>query len=313
MRGAASFRLGWSRVLSAPSPQARAVTAALAATTRAGVFGQQSRPLYASPLLSWRKDNVAGLIGGSSIAVATAAAPVRSRLHAAESMRMLSTPRPDHPNQVTIGKLRDNPGARKKKRRLGRGIGGGLGKTSGRGHKGQLSRSGGRGGRRGFEGGQNPLKTRIPKHGFRNKKHAYFALLDTLNLNKLLTWVKAGRLDTTQMITMKHLRDNGCIAKTIDKGVKLLATGKEQVDRPIQIEVSDASKAAIEAIEAAGGTVKRGYYNALGLRAHFKPDKFTIIPRRAAPPPRLAWKYPLHYKDVQAQLAARGEQTKASA
>jgi len=177
-----------------------------------------------------------------------------------------------------------------------------LGKTSGRGHKGQRARSGGKGGRRGFEGGQNPLKRRIPKRGFKNSKHAYLGLLTPLNLDRLFTWVKAGRLDTSQMITMKHLRDNGCVRKTLAKGVKLLAKGKEQVDRAISIEVSDASEEAIAAIEKAGGSVKRGYYNRLGLRAHLKPEKFLVIPRLAAPPPRLAWKYPLHYQDVQAQM-----------
>jgi len=109
------------------------------------------------------------------------------------------------------------------------------------------------------------------------------------------------------VITMKELRDCGCIAHNIKKGVKLLSRGSQLVDRPINIELTDASEKAKQAIAAKGGQVKIVYYNRLGLRALLKPDKFVSIPRLAAPPPKLMWKYPEHYKRVRAQLEAQGK------
>ncbi|KAJ1480900.1 ribosomal protein L18e/L15P, partial [Baffinella frigidus] len=174
--------------------------------------------------------------------------------------------------QIHLTNLRDNPGSRKKRRRVGRGIGSGRGKTATRGHKGQYSRAGNHG-LLGFEGGQTPLIRRHPKRGFHNK-HAFLSELAALNVDELMKFVKAGRLDTTKMITMKDLRDCGCIAKTVKKGIKLLSRGTKHIDRAVQVEVSDVSVKAREAIEAKGGTVKVAYYNRLGLRALLKPTKF---------------------------------------
>ena len=170
-------------------------------------------------------------------------------------------------SQVTLSSLRDNPGARKKKIRVGRGIGSGRGKTGGRGHKGQLSRAGNNG-RLGFEGGQTPITRRYPKRGF-NNPHAYLSELQPLNIDRLVRYVMAGRLDTSKTITMKHLRDCGCVDKKIDKGIKLLGknAGRVNLDKAIHIQVSDVSAKAREVIEKAGGSVQVSYFNALGLRA----------------------------------------------
>lgn len=101
---------------------------------------------------------------------------------------------------------------------------------------------------------------------------------------------------------MRDLYIAGAIRPKV--GLKLLAHGvHDKLDMPIHIEVTDCSKKAREIVEAAGGTVKIAYHNRLGLRAHLKPEKFEFIPRRAAPPPKLMWKYPEHYKDVEAQFA----------
>ncbi|EKX52737.1 hypothetical protein GUITHDRAFT_101888 [Guillardia theta CCMP2712] len=205
-------------------------------------------------------------------------------------------------SQVTLSDLRDNPGARPSKKRLGRGTGSGLGKTSGRGHKGQRARAGNHG-LLGFEGGQTPLMKKLPKFGHKNV-HAYISLLEGLNIDRLWSWIQQGRIDSSKLINMKVLRDTGCVGSNIKKGIKLLAKGKEltKIDRPLQIEVSDASAQAKRIIEEAGGKVIIAYYNRLGLRAMLKPEKFERIPRRAAPPPKLMWKYPLHYKQVQEQM-----------
>ena len=210
-------------------------------------------------------------------------------------------------SQLTLSDLKDNPGARKKKVRVGRGIGSGKGKTAGRGHKGQLSRAGNNG-RLGFEGGQTPITRRHPKRGFNNPR-SYLSALQPLNLDRLVRYVKAGRLDVTKTITMKHLRDCGCVGHKINKGIKLLAKNSADVDlgQPIHIQVSDVSQRARDVIEKAGGSVQVSYFNGLALRALLKPEKFESIPRLAAPPPRLMWKYPLHYQDVEAQLLAKAK------
>jgi len=208
---------------------------------------------------------------------------------------------------VTLSSLRDNAGARKKKVRIGRGIGSGKGKMGGRGHKGQLSRAGNNG-RLGFEGGQTPITRRYPKRGFTNQ-HPFLSELQPLNLDRLVRYVMAGRLDISKMITMKELRDSGCVGHKIDTGIKLLAKNASTVtlDKAIHIQVSDVSDKAKEAIEKAGGTVKVSYFNALALRALLKPENFETIPRLAAPPPRLLWKYPEHYKDVEIQILGKSK------
>jgi len=189
---------------------------------------------------------------------------------------------------LTLNKLSDNPGAVKKKRRVGRGVGSSKGKTCGRGHKGQKARSN-PGIHPGFEGGQTKLYKRIPKRGFTNI-HATPML--ALNLGTLQDFVDMGRLIPPKpdepALNLKDLVEAG-IAKnsSIKHGMKLLAKGKERLRTPLKLEVSRASRAAIEALEAVGGEVTTVHYNRLALRVLLKPHKFQVIPKFAAPPPKL--------------------------
>lgn len=148
---------------------------------------------------------------------------------------------------MKLNELRDNQGARPKSKRLGRGIGSGKGKTSGKGVKGQKARTGVS--LHGFEGGQMPLYRRLPKRGFVNLFRKEYA---PLNLGTLEAAIVAGRLDAGQPITEDTLRHAGLVrAKT--EGVRLLATG--EITRAITITVSGASASAIEAVQKAGGSV----------------------------------------------------------
>ncbi|KAL4854273.1 54S ribosomal protein L10 [Chlorella vulgaris] len=236
--------------------------------------------------------------GGSSPAVACAASTLLQRQQAApvvSATQLIScrwfTPMP--PRQaperefIALNNLKDNPGATHSIKRVGRGIGSGLGKTSGRGHKGQKARAG-RSPRLGFEGGQTPLRLRIPKRGFRNPHSRTYR---PINLDMLQQWVDEGRLPTDRTITMKDLRDSNCVGRKMGWGVKLLARGAQHIKAPLHLEVSQVSDVAKAAIEGAGGSVTKVYYNKLGLRALLKPDWFAakgrLLPRSARPPPKL--------------------------
>lgn len=195
-----------------------------------------------------------------------------------------------------LNNISDNPGAIKKKRRVGRGIGSSKGKTSGRGHKGQKARAG-RGVHPTFEGGQTKLYKRLPKRGFNNKVHA--EPMVPINVGTLQDYVDMGRLVPPKVddydapaLTMKDLVDAG-ITKTsaIKHGMKLLGDGANRVRTPLRIEISRASTSAIEAIENVGGEVTTVHYNRLALRALLRPQKFDILPKRAMPPPRLMTYY----------------------
>ncbi len=148
---------------------------------------------------------------------------------------------------MKLNKLSDNPKARKDRKRIGRGIGSGTGKTSGRGHKGQNSRSGVS--LKGFEGGQMPLNRRLPKRGFKNIFRKDFAIV---NLDRLQAAIDAGKLDPKKPVDAAALQTAGVVKKTHD-GVRLLAKGalKAKVD----ITVAGASKAAAAAVEKAGGSL----------------------------------------------------------
>lgn len=141
---------------------------------------------------------------------------------------------------VRIHELKPVPGAKKKPTRKGRGIGSGLGKTSGRGHGGQKSRSGG-GVRRGFEGGQMPLVRRLPKRGFTNIFKKDIAIINLAQLN---------RFDEGTEVTPELLVREGLISPTRD-GVKVLAKG--ELGKPLTVKANYFSKAAAAKIEAAGG------------------------------------------------------------
>jgi large subunit ribosomal protein L15 len=141
---------------------------------------------------------------------------------------------------MNLHELRPADGSRKTRTRIGRGTGSGLGKTSGRGHKGQNSRSGG-GVRPGFEGGQMPLHRRLPKRGFTNifKKEIITVSLDELNV-----------FEAGTEVTIELLFEAGII-RYVKDGVKVLANGN--IDKALTVKVHGFSKAAVEKIEAAGG------------------------------------------------------------
>jgi large subunit ribosomal protein L15 len=148
---------------------------------------------------------------------------------------------------MNLNELRDNPGARLKSKRLGRGIGSGKGKTSGKGVKGQKAREGVA--LNGFEGGQLPIYRRLPKRGFFNHFRKEYA---PVNLGALDAAIEAGKIDGSQPITESMLITAGLASGDKD-GVRLLGDGK--ISRAITITVSGASATAKAAVEAAGGTL----------------------------------------------------------
>lgn len=140
---------------------------------------------------------------------------------------------------MQLNDLRSAPGARREKHRLGRGIGSGLGKTGGRGHKGQTSRTGGTI-RPGFEGGQQPLHRRLPKFGFVSLKAMDRAEVRTSELNKV----------EGDVITLQTLKDADLINQNVQR-VKVMLSG--EVTRAVTLKGIAATKGARAAIEAAGG------------------------------------------------------------
>ncbi|MCA1455987.1 50S ribosomal protein L15 [Bradyrhizobium sp. BRP22] len=149
---------------------------------------------------------------------------------------------------MKLSEIADNPGSRKKRMRIGRGIGSGKGKTGGRGGKGQTARTGVR--IKGFEGGQMPLHRRLPKRGFNNIFRLEFA---EINLDRLQQAVDAKQLDTGAVVNAEALVKAGVLRRAKD-GVRLL--GRGELTAKLNIEVHGASKSAIAAVEKAGGTVK---------------------------------------------------------
>ncbi len=149
---------------------------------------------------------------------------------------------------MKLNEIRDNPGAHYRAKRLGRGIGSGKGKTAGQGGKGQLGRSGVA--LNGFEGGQTPLHRRLPKRGFNNK--IFQKDWKVVNLGRLQQALDAGKLKADGQIDAKGLVAAGVLRRAGD-GVRLLAKG--ELKAALTIAVAGASKAAIEAVEKAGGKV----------------------------------------------------------
>ncbi len=148
---------------------------------------------------------------------------------------------------MKLNRLSDNPAARKNRMRVGRGPGSGKGKTCGRGHKGQNSRSGVA--LKGFEGGQMPLNRRLPKRGFKNIFAKDYV---TVNLGRLQVAIDAGKLDPKKPVDLAALTAAGVVNKARD-GVRLLAKGA--LNAKVNITVAGASKAAVAAVEKAGGSV----------------------------------------------------------
>ena len=149
---------------------------------------------------------------------------------------------------MKLNEVKDNPGATRNRKRIGRGIGSGTGKTSGSGHKGQKARSGVS--INGFEGGQMPIHRRLPKRGFTNIFRKNYV---EVNLGRLQAAIDAGRLDADRPVDAAALVRAGVISKKRD-GVRVLAKGKLTVKK-IEIHAAGASKAAVAAIEALGGNI----------------------------------------------------------
>jgi large subunit ribosomal protein L15 len=147
---------------------------------------------------------------------------------------------------MKLNELHDNPGASHRKKRVGRGPGSGLGKTGGRGIKGQKSRSGVA--IKAFEGGQMPLYQRLPKRGFNNINRKQFAVI---NLGLLQKFIDAGKVDASAEVTEDALVASGLVRRKRD-GVRLLAKG--DLTAAVSLRLTGASKAAVEAIEKAGGS-----------------------------------------------------------
>jgi large subunit ribosomal protein L15 len=151
---------------------------------------------------------------------------------------------------MKLNELAPAPGSRKAPKRIGRGIGSGTGKTSGRGHKGQRSRAGSA--TRSFEGGQMPVYRRLPKRGFKNP---FRKVNVPVNLDRLQAAVDAGKIDATQTVDLRVLRKAGLIDARRG-GIRLLARG--ELTSPLTIAVDSASKAAIAAVASAGGRLILG-------------------------------------------------------
>ncbi len=146
---------------------------------------------------------------------------------------------------MKLNELRDNPGATKKRMRIGRGPGSGKGKTGGRGIKGQKSRSGVA--LNAYEGGQMPLYQRLPKRGFNKPNQKKFAVI---NLGLIQKFVDAKKLDAGAEITEDALVASGLVRRKLD-GIRVLAKG--EITAKVTLAVTGASKSAIEAVEKAGG------------------------------------------------------------
>jgi large subunit ribosomal protein L15 len=149
---------------------------------------------------------------------------------------------------MRLHELCDRPGARKKRLRIGRGIGSGMGKTGGRGGKGQTARTGVR--IKGFEGGQMPLHRRVPKRGFRQA--AFARRLNEINVGRVQAAIEAGKLDPAATVDVGALLKAGVLRRAKD-GVRLLGSG--EITTKAAFSVWGASKSAVAAVERAGGSV----------------------------------------------------------
>jgi large subunit ribosomal protein L15 len=196
---------------------------------------------------------------------------------------------------MRLNQISDNEGARRPRKRLGRGIGSGLGKTSGRGGKGQTARSGGA--MAGFEGGQMPIYRRLPKRGFNNPFPVDY---NEINLGRIQQAVDAKKIDVAAPVTLDSLVKAGVIAKA-RAGVRLLGQG--ELKAKLAFEVHHASKGAIAAVEKAGGSVKM-----------LKPVKPETEPKKdakaAAKAPKAEAKAPKEEKPAKEAKAPKAEAAK---
>ena len=148
---------------------------------------------------------------------------------------------------MELNKLNDNDGAKSSKKRLGRGVGSGLGKTSGKGHKGQKSRSGVS--IKGFEGGQMPIHRRLPKRGFNKHNRKVYRILNLGDLQKV---IDNGKIDIKKEINSSVILSSGVI-KNLKDGIRILGRGK--ITSKVNILVDGASKNAIEQVNKVGGNL----------------------------------------------------------
>jgi len=148
---------------------------------------------------------------------------------------------------MKLHELQDNPGATKRRKRIGRGPGSGMGKTGGRGIKGQKSRSGVA--IKGFEGGQMPLYQRLPKRGFTKPNRKSYAVV---NLGLIQKFIDEKKIDASTAITEDVLVASGLVRRKLD-GIRVLAKG--DISAKVTLEVTGASRSAIETVEKAGGSL----------------------------------------------------------
>ena len=148
---------------------------------------------------------------------------------------------------MKLNEIRENDGATRNRKRVGRGVGSGRGKTSGAGHKGQKARSGVA--IKGFEGGQMPIHRRLPKRGFTKIFRKNYV---EVNLGRIQSAVDTGKLDSKKPVDAAMLVEAGVISKARD-GVRIL--GKGDLKAKVELHAAGASKSAIEAVEKAGGKI----------------------------------------------------------
>jgi large subunit ribosomal protein L15 len=191
---------------------------------------------------------------------------------------------------MKLNEIRDNPGARAKRMRVGRGIGSGKGKQSGRGGKGQTARTGVALG--GFEGGQMPLYRRLPKRGFVNVFARHFV---PVNLGRIQKAIDDKRLNPSEPVTIETLKTAGVLGRSFD-GVRLLAKG--EIKTKLTVKLTGASRAAVKAVEAQGGTVE--------VEIGPKPPKEK--PAKAEKPTKEAAKEPAKPAEAKADKAAGGKE-----
>lgn len=165
-------------------------------------------------------------------------------------------------------------------------MGSGLGKTSGRGHKGWKARSSKARPTPGYEGGQTGILKAIPFLGRRSKK----LQIARLHLDKLQHWINMGRIDASKTITIKHLYDSRCIGSVKD-GVVLLATGGQFFTSKINIELTHVSENAAKIVEERGGKVTCFDYDRVTLRSLLIPERFLGPPLPSLPTDRIMPRY----------------------
>lgn len=208
-------------------------------------------------------------------------------------LRYVSKPSTDTTSALRLNDLRDNPGAKKKKVRLGRGRGTGCGKTSGRGQKGQKARNSVP---LWFEGGQTPITKRFPKKRWHDP---WERELQEVPLGRIQRYIDIGRLDKEKVIGMKELVKSGCCRK-FKHGVVLVTGGGAFVEK-VKIQVTEVESEAAKAVVANGGAVELAWYNRLGFLRLLRPERWEkkggLLPRWARPPPKMEHRYPVQNED----------------